>query len=373
MNNMKLVITGSNGFIGKNLRVHLRENGYDDIICIDRDNSLEQLDEALQSAEFVFHLAGINRPKSDSEFYEGNANLTDYIVNKLVEFGNKTPLLITSSIQAELDNHYGKSKAAAEYSVSKYAKDTGAKAYIYRLPNVFGKWCRPNYNSAVATFCYNILNGLEVTINNPDAPLKLVYIDDVCKSFVDCLKGKVDEKSAEVTPVYSTSVGNVVDTIRSFKDKQHGLLIDHVGTGLTRALYATYLSYYSPSEFAYSVKRHSDPRGTFVEMLKTKESGQFSFFTAHPGITRGGHYHHTKNEKFLVIKGKAKFAFRHIDSNDYYEIFVNGDESKIVETVPGWSHDITNIGDDEMIVMLWANEIFDPENPDTVNYKIYEE
>lgn len=188
MNNMKLVITGSNGFIGKNLRVHLRENGYDDIICIDRDNSVEQLDNALQTADFVFHLAGINRPTNDSEFYEGNANLTEYIVKKLEEAGNKTPLLITSSIQAELDNHYGKSKAAAELSVSKYAEHCKAKTYIYRLPNVFGKWCRPNYNSAVATFCYNILNGLEVTVNNPDAVLNLVYIDDVCKSFIDCLK-----------------------------------------------------------------------------------------------------------------------------------------------------------------------------------------
>lgn len=373
MNNMKILITGSNGFIGKNLRVHLRENGYNDIICIDRNNSVEDLDSALQSADFVFHLAGINRPIDDSEFYEGNATLTGYIANKLTEAGSQVPVLITSSIQAELDNHYGKSKAAAERSVRTYAENTGASVYIYRLPNVFGKWCKPNYNSAVATFCNNILNDLEVTVNNADASLQLVYIDDVCKSFIECLKGKVDSSDSVVSPVYHTSVGEVVSIIRSFKEKQHDLHIDHVGTGLVRALYATYLSYYSPSNFVYYVKRHSDPRGTFVEMLKTKDSGQFSFFTAHPGITRGGHYHHTKNEKFLVIKGSAKFSFRNIDSNDYYEIFVDGDESKIVETVPGWSHDITNIGDDEMIVMLWANEIFDPENPDTVNYKISEE
>ena len=370
---MKIVITGSNGFIGKNLRVHLSENGYKDIICIDRDSSLEELNEALKLADFVFHLAGINRPVNYEEFYEGNANLTEHIVNKLIESGKKTPLLISSSIQAELDNHYGKSKAAAEFSVNKYAENTGAKVYIYRLPNVFGKWCKPNYNSAVATFCYNILNDLEVTINNAEAELKLVYIDDVCKSFISCLKDNINDKNVEVAPVYHTRVGEVVAIIRSFKEKQHSLFIDAVGTGLTRALYSTYLSYYSPEDFAYSVQRHSDPRGAFVEMLKTEDSGQFSFFTAHPGVTRGGHYHHTKNEKFLVIKGKAKFSFRHIDSHDYYEIFVDGTESKIVETVPGWSHDITNIGDDEMIVMLWANEIFDPENPDTVNYKISEE
>lgn len=373
MNKMNIVITGANGFIGKNLRIFLRESGYDSINCIDKEDTPEQLYRALEEADFVFHLAGINRPINESEFYEGNTNLTEYITQSLEKIGNRTPLLITSSIQAELDNHYGKSKAAAESIVQKYSSNTGANTFIFRLPNVFGKWCKPNYNSAVATFCYNILNNKDIIIDNPDANLKLVYIDDVCKTFIKCIEGLVDPNESEVHPVYSTTVGEVVSLIKSFKDKQHTLTIDKVGTGLTRALYATFLSYCTTSLFAYSVARHSDPRGTFVEMLKTEDSGQFSFFTAHPGITRGGHYHHTKNEKFLVIKGRARFTFRHIDTNEYYELFVDGEESKIVETVPGWSHDITNVGNDEMIVMLWANEIFNPVNPDTVNYKISEE
>ena len=366
MNNMKIVITGSNGFIGKNLRVHLRENGYDDVICIDRDNSLEQLDEALQSAEFVFHLAGINRPTSDSEFYEGNANLTDYIVNKLVYFGNKTPLLITSSIQAELDNHYGKSKAAAEYSVSKYAKETGAKTYIYRLPNVFGKWCRPNYNSAVATFCYNIANDLPIQINDPNALIRLVYIDDVVETIWNILNQKYPANEPfEIKPEYQITVGRLAETIYGFKGSRESLITDRVGVGLTRALYSTYLSFFSPKQFDYTVTKYGDDRGVFVEMLKTPDAGQFSYFTAHPGITRGGHYHHTKTEKFLVIKGQALFKFKHVITGEFYQLETSGEEPRIVETVPGWTHDITNIGDDEMVVMLWANEIFDRSKPDT--------
>ncbi|RJT27291.1 UDP-2-acetamido-2,6-beta-L-arabino-hexul-4-ose reductase [Buttiauxella izardii] len=367
---MKIVVTGANGFIGKNLQIHLRENGHASVICLDRENSQDDLDNALFEADFVYHLAGVNRPQNDVEFYEGNTNLTEYIVAKLTEKGSKTPLLITSSIQAATDNHYGKSKAAAEKAVRDYATLTGAKVYIYRLPNVFGKWCRPNYNSAVATFCFNILNGLEVKVNDPQAALNLVYIDDVCKYFLKSLVGEIQPENAVVEPIYKTTVGEVVSIIQSFKANQNQLLIDKVGVGLTRALYSTFISYYEPAQFSYSVKRHSDPRGSFVEMLKTQDSGQFSFFTAHPGITRGGHYHHTKNEKFLVIKGKAKFCFRHIVTNEYYELFVDAEESKVVETVPGWSHDITNIGNDEMIVMLWANEIFDPSQPDTVTYKI---
>lgn len=367
---MKIVVTGANGFIGKNLQVHLRENDYTDVICLDRENSQDDLDNALLEADFVYHLAGINRPQNDAEFYEGNTNLTEYIVAKLSEKGDKTPLLITSSIQAVSDNHYGKSKAAAENAVRMYAEQTSANVYIFRLPNVFGKWCRPNYNSAVATFCYNILNDLDIKVNDSQAVLNLVYIDDVCKYLLKSLTGEIQPENAVVEPVYSTTVGEVVSTIQSFKANKHQLLIDKVGVGLTRALYSTFISYYETAQFSYSVKRHSDPRGTFVEMLKTQDSGQFSFFTAHPGVTRGGHYHHTKNEKFLVIKGKAKFCFRHIITNEYYEIFVDAEESKIVETVPGWSHDITNIGDDEMIVMLWANEIFDPLHPDTVLYKL---
>lgn len=373
MNKMNIVITGANGFIGKNLRFFLQENGYNEINCIEKETTSEQLYQALKNANFVFHLAGINRSINRSEFYEGNSELTESITNILEDIGNKTPLLITSSIQAGLDNDYGKSKAAAEFVVKKYAEDTGAKVFIFRLPNVFGKWCKPDYNSVIATFCYNIINDKDIIINNPDTKLNIVYIDDVCKTFVNCIKGLIAPEKSEVNPVYNTTVGEIASIIKSFKEKQHSLNVDKVGSGLIRALYATYLSYYSTNDFSYSVPRYEDPRGTFVEMLKTKESGQISFFTAHPGITRGGHYHHTKNEKFLVIKGRARFTFRHIDTKEYYELFVDGEESKIVETVPGWAHDITNVGNEEMIVMLWANEVFDSLNPDTVNYKNFEE
>ena len=260
---------------------------------------------------------------------------------------------------------YGQSKLLAEKSVEQYGNDTGSAYYIYRFPNVFGKWCKPNYNSFVATFCYNTLNGLDITIDDPLAQVILVYIDDVCHSLISLLDGSVNNGFKTVVPEYPTTVGEVADLLLAFKESRGNLITENVGTGLCRALYSTYLSYMSPEQFSYAIPSYGDERGVFSEMLKTKEAGQFSFFTAHPGITRGGHYHHTKNEKFLVVRGKALFKFEHITSGERYELQTNSSSPRIVETVPGWSHDITNIGDEEMIVMLWANEIFDREAPDT--------
>jgi UDP-2-acetamido-2,6-beta-L-arabino-hexul-4-ose reductase len=241
---------------------------------------------------------------------------------------------------------------------------------------VFGKWCKPNYNSAVATFCYNTINDLPISINDPSALINLVYIDDVVNEFISVIK-KVEQgnfepvqKTVEVNPVYQITVGNLIDQLALFKESKSTSIIERVGVDLTRALYSTYISYFSTEQFSYPLIKHEDPRGVFVEMLKTKDSGQFSFFSAHPGITRGGHYHHSKNEKFLVVKGNAKFGFRHIETDEYYELLTSGAEPLVVETVPGWSHDIKNIGDDEMFVMLWANETFDPENPDTIHHKV---
>jgi len=250
-------------------------------------------------------------------------------------------------------------------------KDTQSPVYLYRLPNVFGKWCKPNYNSAVATFCNNIANDLPIQINDPAALIRLVYIDDVLDGFMRLL----DERPAgvarcEVSPEYSISVGELAAQIGQFKAGRESMVIEAVGTGLTRALYATYLSYLRPETFSYTLPVHADLRGRFVEMLKTRDSGQFSFFTAHPGITRGGHYHHTKNEKFLVIQGRARFGFRHVITGETYEILTDGEMPQVVETVPGWSHDIENIGSNEMIVMLWANEIFDRNHPDTITHKV---
>ncbi|MEZ9235311.1 UDP-2-acetamido-2,6-beta-L-arabino-hexul-4-ose reductase [Shewanella sp. 10N.286.52.A9] len=369
---MNILVTGAAGFIGQNLSVFLQEAGFANIVKITLDDDEASISNKVKSADFIYHLAGINRPKNDDEFKKGNIDLTQQIIDTLIENKRNTPIVLTSSIQAELDNAYGVSKAGAEQAVAEYKKQTGALAYIYRLPNVFGKWCRPNYNSAVATFCYNTLNDLPITINNPEAELNLVYIDDVCQSFIALLSdsAQTNDQYQYVEPVYKTTVGQVASLLTEFKESRQSMVSAEVGNGFVRALYSTYVSYLAPEQFAYDVTRHSDERGTFVEMLKTKNSGQFSFFTAHPGITRGGHYHHTKTEKFLVINGKASFKFRHITTGEPYELIVTGEESRIVETAPGWSHDVTNIGDNELVVMLWANEVFDREKPDTVNFKV---
>lgn len=362
---MKILVTGSNGFIGKNLCFQLEEQGFTDIIKIDRRNSVEQLNIALEQADFIYHLAGVNRPQTEGEFKQGNADLTSHIVATLKKLNRSTPILLTSSIQVEQANPYGESKALAEEAVNEYAEQSQAKAYIYRLPNVFGKWCRPNYNSVVATFCFKVANDLPITVNDPDAKVNLVYIDTVCEHFIHHLTN--DETSGEqsIKPTYPTTVGEIANTLQAFKESKESLITENVGSGFLRALYSTYISYYSPEQFSYTVPAYTDPRGAFCELLKTKEAGQFSFFTAHPGITRGGHYHHTKNEKFLVIKGEAKFRFENIASGERYEKDITGDDYTVVETVPGWSHDVTNIGESELIVMLWANEIFDRERPDT--------
>ncbi len=367
---MRIVITGADGFIGRNLSVRLGELGHTDIARITLDSSDEDLKAALKGADFVFHLAGINRPKDVSEFATGNAGLTETVCSLLAEYGNKAPVVLSSSTQAALDNPYGQSKRAAEDVVFAHGEKTGAPAYVFRLTNVFGKWSQPNYNSAVATFCHNVARGLEIKINDPASPLKLVYVDDVVEAFIGLLPATAPSGFVQAGPEYDTTVGQVADTIRGFAASRASMITDRVGTGLVRALYSTYLSFLPPESFAYDVPRHGDPRGVFVEMLKTPDCGQFSYFTAHPGITRGEHYHHTKTEKFLVIKGKAHFGFRHIVTGETHEIVTEGGEGRIVETVPGWTHNITNIGDDEMIVMLWANEIFDREKPDTFAMKV---
>jgi UDP-2-acetamido-2,6-beta-L-arabino-hexul-4-ose reductase len=367
---MRVLVTGANGFIGKNLIVHLQEQGIE-FVSFTHDMALSDLALALNGIDFVFHLAGINRPKELTEFAEGNAELTAQICDLIRVSGKRIPVLYTSSIQASADNPYGLSKLAAEEALISLEKDTGSPVYLYRLPNVFGKWSRPNYNSAVATFCHNIANDLPVQINDPASVINLVYIDDVIQNFLRLLQ----EQPAgvvwpEVSPAYKITVGELAEQIRVFKSGRESMVTEPVSVGFTRALYSTYLSFLRPEQFTYPLTAHADARGRFVEMLKTKDSGQFSFFTAHPGITRGGHYHHSKNEKFLVIQGKARFGFRHVVTGETYELFTEGEKPEVVETVPGWSHDITNIGDNEMIVMLWANEIFDRQHPDTVTFKV---
>ncbi|MFD2229744.1 UDP-2-acetamido-2,6-beta-L-arabino-hexul-4-ose reductase [Alkalimarinus sediminis] len=362
---MNVLVTGADGFIGKNLCVRLKEIGHQPV-KVGRQTTKDEFSTLLQETDFVFHLAGINRPLEEKEFREGNTDLTKWIVSELQATGKNTPIVLSSSSQAEKDNPYGKSKAEAELAIQTYGNETGANYYIYRFPNVFGKWCKPNYNSFVATFCHNIANGLSVDIHDPSSPVTLVYIDDVCNELISLLDSGKNSGYPSVEPEYSSTVGEVAELLRSFKQSRDSLITENVGVGLTRALYSTYLSYLSPEQFTYSVPSYGDERGVFCEMLKTKEAGQFSFFTAHPGITRGGHYHHSKNEKFLVIKGRALFKFEHIITGECYQLNTSSDKPQIVETVPGWSHDITNVGDDELVVMLWANEIFDRNAPDTI-------
>lgn len=365
---MNILITGADGFIGKNLQAFLKSREDIKISCFTRENNSSELFEMVKGVDFIFHLAGANRPEHVDDFKKINLNLTLDLCEAISVRNKHIPLVFTSSTQAELPNPYGESKLSAEEVLRSFSKESGSPVYIYRLPNVFGKWAKPNYNSAVATFCHNIIRDLPITINNPQAVINLAYIDDVIASFVSIMDGKQD--STEIEPIYKISVGDLAEQINGFNEIRSSLTIDKVGTGLTRALYSTYISYLPTQDFAYAVPKYSDPRGNFVEMLKTKDSGQFSFFTAEKGVTRGEHYHHSKTEKFLVIRGSARFRFRHILTNEYHELFVYGDTPEIVETIPGWTHDITNVGDDEMIVMLWANEVFDRNAPDTYRCEI---
>lgn len=369
----KVLITGANGFVGKNLQLHLSERKDVQVLCFTRESDMAQLPSLLQEVDFVFHLAGVNRPQNPQEFIVGNAELTQALCQAVgavaAGTGRKIPVVCTSSTQAACDNPYGQSKRSAEDALFALQRTSGVPAHVFRLPNVFGKWCKPNYNSAVATFCHNVARDLPIQVNDPSAQLTLVYVDDVVERFIQLLDGAdamVDADGfATVAPQYTTTVGELVTLIQNFKDSRDSLMTERVGTGLIRALYATYVSYLPVEAFTYTVPQHGDPRGVFVEMLKTPDCGQFSFFTAYPGVTRGGHYHHTKTEKFLVIKGQARFKFRHMQTGQAHELVTSGDKAEIVETVPGWTHDITNIGSDEMIVMLWANEVFNRARPDT--------
>lgn len=368
---MKVLVTGANGFIGKNLVLRLSEQADIQVLTYVRGQDDDALREALAQCDAVVHLAGENRPADVQAFSEVNTGLTERLCQGLRSLGKTIPVLLTSSTQAELDNPYGRSKLAAEQAVQLLALEHGNPVAVYRLPGVFGKWCKPNYNSVVATFCHNKAHDLPVQINDASARVRLVYVDDVVTAMLAQLAvGWSGLVRPEVSPEYSITLGELSEQIDAFKNCRSTLVSERVGTGLTRALYATYVSYLPTERFAYDVPVHGDPRGVFVEMLKTPDAGQFSYFTAHPGITRGGHYHHTKTEKFLVIKGHARFGFRHMLTNEVHHIETQGDKPQVVETVPGWTHDITNIGTEEMVVMLWANEIFDREKPDTLTSKV---
>lgn len=367
----RITITGANGFVGRNLVWRLREAGFVDVTPIDRSANDETIAHQLDGADLVIHLAGVNRTDNPAEFHNGNADYTGRICALAAASARPPALFFASTIRATDDNDYGRSKLAAEAHVEAYGKTTRSPAWNTRLVNIFGKWARPEYNSAVATFCHNIARGLPIRINDPTAPLSLLYVDDLADRLLAIAGGERPPSGMlDVGPVHQTTVGAVADMLHAMAAGRNQLSVPATGTGLARALYATFISYLPTDKFSYPVPVHADPRGAFVEMLKTPDSGQLSYFTSAPGITRGEHYHHSKVEKFLVLSGKAQFGFRHIESDATHEVVTEGGTPVVVESIPGWTHNVTNIGDGELIVMLWANEVFDRARPDTVGMKV---
>ncbi|MDE4541335.1 capsular polysaccharide biosynthesis protein CapF [Thermoanaerobacterium sp. R66] len=364
---MKILVTGARGFIGKNLVAELNNRGYKDIYEFDRDTDKLLLDEYTKDCEFVFHLAGVNRPKDEKEFMEGNFVFTSELLKLLKKHNNESPVLITSSIQAERDNPYGKSKRAGEELLFNYSKETGAKVLVYRLPNLFGKWSRPNYNSVVATYCYNIARGLDIQINDPETELTLCYIDDVLDEFIRALEGK-ETRNGEycyVPVVHKIKLGDLAETIKSFKKSRKDLSIPNMDNELIKKLYSTYLSFLPENEFSYDLNMHCDDRGSFTEFIRTPDRGQLSINITKPGITKGNHWHHTKNEKFLVVSGKGIIRFRKVDSDEIIEYKVSGEKLQVVDIPTGYTHSIENVGDTDLVTIMWANEAFNPEKPDT--------
>ncbi len=393
---MKILVTGAKGFVGKNLvaaleavrdgkdRVH-KINGLDNPsdLCIytyDIDSKPEELETYCKDADFVFNLAGVNRPKNQQEFMQGNFGFASTLLDTLKKYGNKAPVMLSSSIQASLEgrfagSEYGKSKLAGEELFLNYSKETGARVLIYRFPNLFGKWCRPNYNSAVATFCNNIANDLPIMVNDRNTELELLYIDDLIEEMFLALNGKEhrDEKDYCYCPVtFKRTLGEIVDLLEEFKESRKTLSVPNMSDGFAKRLHATYLSCLSPDNFSYPLKMNVDDRGSFTEILRTADRGQVSVNISKPGITKGQHWHHTKNEKFVVVSGRGLIQLRKIGEDEIgnpypvvnYE--VSGEEITVVEMIPGYTHNIINLSDTEdLVTIMWANEPFNPGHPDT--------
>lgn len=360
-----IAVTGANGFLGSNLVLRLKEIGHD-VRAVIRETPPSEMRATFSTASTVFHLAGVNRPDNDAEFLRSNRDYTRSIAGSIASGGRKPLIVYSSSAKALEKSAYGESKLAGEQVLLDLAAQGAATVSIWRLPNLFGKWCRPNYNSAVATFCHNATRGLPLRINNPHAPLSLIYIDDLIDQWLALMmKPPAQSGLADPRNAYQTTVGYLADTIQSFADNRTDGEVLQVGTGLDRALYACFIAAIPSTSASYPLKEQSDARGRFVEVLKTPYSGQVSYFTAGPGVTRGGHYHHSKVEKFVVAHGTARFRFRHVLSGEELELTSSAAEPVTIETIPGWVHDVTNVGDDELVVLTWANERFDPRRPDT--------
>lgn len=363
---MKILVTGANGFIAKNLIIELHNRNYQDIFLCDNDTNTEQLDIYLEECDVIVHLAGVNRPKNEEEFRLVNTGLTEYIVDYLVRNNCSPYIIFSSSIQAELNNPYGISKRNAEKVLIKYKEDTNAEISIFRFQNVFGKWCRPNYNSVVATFCHNIANGKEICIHDENAKMQLVYIDDVVDVIIEQIETrKQTDIYANVSPVYNVTVGELANLIYAFRDSRANLQVPDVSDEFKKKLYSTYLSYLNINDFSYKLKMNEDVRGSFTEFIHTEAGGQVSVNVAKHGITKGNHWHHTKVEKFLVVKGRALIQFRHMITNEIVEYMVSGEVMEVVDIPVGYTHNIKNIGEEDLITVMWANECFNPNKPDT--------
>lgn len=382
---MNILVTGAKGFVGKNLvsQLHNIQLGKAKNYLIsgeeikvfeyDIDSDPLELDAYCKQADFVFNLAGVNRPKDPTEFMKGNFGFASTLLDTLKKYNNTCPVMISSSIQAELDNPYGESKRAGENLLFAYAKETGAKVLVYRFPNLFGKWCRPNYNSAVATFCNNIANDLPIQVNDPSVVMRLAYIDDVVDELIAALVGQEHWEGmfCVVPTVHTITLGGIVDLLYSFKEMPKNLEVPDLGEPFTKKLYSTYLSYLPEGKFSYPLEMHVDTRGSFTEIIRTADRGQFSVNISKPGITKGQHWHHTKNEKFVVVSGHGLIQLRKIGTDEVINFEVSGDKIEVVEMIPGYTHNIINLSDTEdLVTFMWANEAFDPERPDTYHEEV---
>ena len=374
---MKVLVTGANGFLARNLISHLNFRAEIEVIPYTRQNQISELKDMLVGVETIFHLAGANRPSDQKQFELDNEDLTrnlcDEVRQHAFHHNYKITIIFSSSIKADEPSAYGKSKLGAETCLRELEHE-GFPIFVFRLPNVFGKWSSPNYNSVVATFCHNIAHDIPIRVDEENQNVSLVYIDDVVNTFLMLLdrdKRTISHNGfAEVLPVYTVTIGELAKTLYEFKENRQKLHISDVCNGFKRALYSTFISYLPTDHFQYSVPCHADERGRFVEMIKTETAGQISYFTAAPGVTRGGHFHHTKVEKFMVVAGRAKITFRNILSDEVKTMTICAQTPEIIETIPGWAHKIENMGQSELIVLAWANEVFDPKNADTVQVSV---
>lgn len=365
----KILITGARGFLGRNLAANLSRRDGMSLLLFDLDNTKEQLDEWAAEADVVFHLAGVNRPEKVEEFEQGNAGFTQTLADAIHRSGRAPHVIVSSSVQATLDNPYGESKRHCEAILEQFAQQTQTLVSIFRLKNVFGKWCRPNYNSVVATFCHNLANDLPIQISDPERPMDLVYVDDVVEAFIAEMQSKPCRDGVLVEPdsipSCCLSLGDLAGRIEFFQTMQETLRIPDFSIRFNQQLYATYLSYVPPKHWEYGTEIRSDERGNLAELVKSPHFGQIFVSRTQPGVTRGNHYHDTKTEKFIVIAGEGLIRFRHIDGDEILEFPVRGEDYRIVDIPPGHTHSITNTGTTEMITLFWASEPFDPDRPDT--------